>query len=70
MKKKPTINNLKELKASAYSTLSIKDELSKNLSELIKSGKPTFPNIYGYENTVIPDLELSLIHISEPTRLV
>ena len=31
MKKKPTINNLKELKASGYSTLSIKDELSKTL---------------------------------------
>ena len=61
MKKKPTINNLKELKASAYSTLSIKDELSKNLSELIKSGKPTFPNIYGYENTVIPDLERAIL---------
>ena len=61
MKKKPTINNLKELKASGYSTLSIKDELSKNLSELIKSGKPTFPNIYGYENTVIPDLERAIL---------
>ena len=61
MKKKPTINNLKELKASGYSTLSIKDELSKNLSELIKTGKPTFPNIYGYENTVIPDLERAIL---------
>ena len=52
MMKKPNINNLKELKSYGYVALSIKDELSKNLSELIKSGKPTFPNIY-----------LSLIHI-------
>ena len=35
--------------------------MSKNLSELIKSGKPTFPNIYGYENTVIPDLERAIL---------
>ena len=40
----------------------LKDELSKNLSELIKSGKPTFPNIYGYENTVIPDLERAILN--------
>ena len=61
MMKKPDINNLKELKSYGYVALSIKDELSKNLSELIKSGKPTFPNIYGYENTVIPDLERAIL---------
>ena len=61
MMKKPNINNLKELKSYGYVALSIKDELSKNLSELIKSGKPTFPNIYGYENTVIPDLERAIL---------
>ncbi len=61
MMKKPNINNLKELKSYGYVASSIKDELSKNLSELIKSGKPTFPNIYGYENTVIPDLERAIL---------
>ena len=33
-----------------------KDELSDNLSNLLKNGKPSF-GIHGYENTVIPDLE-------------
>jgi magnesium chelatase subunit I len=61
MMEKPKIKNLKELKASRYKSKSIKDELSDNLSELIKSGKPSFPNIYGYENTVIPDLERAIL---------
>ena len=39
---KPKIKNLKELKANGYKSKSIKDELSDNLSELIKSGKPSF----------------------------
>jgi len=61
MMEKPKIKNLKELKASGYKSKSIKVELSDNLSELIKSGKPSFPNIYGYENTVIPDLERAIL---------
>ena len=55
------IKNLKELKATGYKSKSIKDELSDNLTELIKSGKPSFPNIHGYENTVIPDLERAIL---------
>ena len=61
MMEKPKIKNLKELKATGYKSKSIKDELSDNLSELIKSGKPSFPNIHGYENTVIPDLERAIL---------
>ncbi len=61
MMNKPKINNLKELKASGYKAKSIKDELSENLSDLIKSGKTSFPEIYGYENTVIPDLERAIL---------
>ena len=61
MMEKPKINNLKELKATGYKSKSIKDELSDNLTELIKSGKPSFPNIHGYENTVIPDLERAIL---------
>ena len=61
MMNKPKINYLKELKASGYKSKSIKDELKDNLSDLIKSGKPTFTNIHGYENTVIPDLERAIL---------
>ena len=58
---KPNIKNLEELVLSGYKSKSIKQELSDNLSKLIKSGKPTFSNIYGYENTVIPDLERAIL---------
>ena len=58
---KPKLKNVKQLKDSGYKSRSIKDELSENLSDLIKSGKPSFPNIHGYENTVIPDLERAIL---------
>ena len=58
---KPNIKNLEELVLSGYKSKSIKDELSDNLSKLIKTGKPTFSNIHGYENTVIPDLERAIL---------
>ena len=58
---KPNIKNLEELVLSGYKSKSIRQELSDNLSKLIKSGKPTFSNIYGYENTVIPDLERAIL---------
>ena len=58
---KPKIKTIKALKASGYKPKSIKDELRDNLSKLIKSGKPSFSNIHGYENTVIPDLERAIL---------
>ena len=58
---KPKIKNIKALKAAGYKPKSIKDELRDNLSKLIKSGKPSFSNIHGYENTVIPDLERAIL---------
>lgn len=59
--KKPAIKTLKELKKTDYESISIKDELSNNLSKILKSGKPSFEGIYGYDNTVIPDLERAIL---------
>jgi len=59
--KKPTVKTLKELKLTDYESISIKDELSNNLSKILKSGKPSFEGIYGYDNTVIPDLERAIL---------
>ena len=59
--KKPNIETLKELKRSDYESHSIKDELCKNLSLLLKSGKHSFEGIHGYESTVIPDLERAIL---------
>ncbi|MBC7641512.1 MAG: AAA family ATPase [Flavobacterium sp.] len=55
------INTLAELKASGYKSQSIKDELRKNLREKIKSGKPVFEGVHGFENTVIPELERAIL---------
>jgi len=58
------MNNIKtlgELKASGYISKSIKDELRANLREKIKSGKPTFEGVHGFENTVIPELERAIL---------
>lgn len=56
-----TIKTLGELKASGYKSKSIKDELRSNLREKIKSGKPTFDGVHGFENTVIPELERAIL---------
>jgi magnesium chelatase subunit I len=54
-------NTLGELKASGYQSKSIKEELRTNLREKIKSGKPTFDGVHGFENTVIPELERAIL---------
>ena len=59
--KKPNIKTVAELKKSGYLPISIKDELFKNLSSKLKSGKETFPLVFGYENTVIPELERAIL---------
>ncbi len=58
------MNNIKtlgELKASGYKSKSIKDELRHNLREKIKSGNPVFEGVYGFENTVVPELERAIL---------
>ena len=56
-----TIKTLGELKKSGYVSKSIKDELRSNLREKIKTGKPTFEGVHGFENTVIPELERAIL---------
>ena len=58
------MNNIKtlgELKLSGYQSKSIKDELRQNLRKKIKSGKPVFEGVYGFENTVVPELERAIL---------
>src|SRR5687768_13203879 len=52
---------LGELKKSGYRTKSIKDELRGNLIEKLKQKEPVFAGIWGYEETVIPDLERAIL---------
>lgn len=55
------IKNLGQLKASGYSSKSIKDELRDNLRERLRTGKDSFEGVWGYENSVIPELERAIL---------
>ena len=55
------IKTIGELKKAGYISRSIKDELRDNLREKIKSGKPVFEGVHGFENTVIPELERAIL---------
>jgi len=52
---------LGELKVSGYKSLSIKEEMRRNLITSIKAKKPVFHGIIGYDNTVIPQVENAVI---------
>lgn len=55
------LKTLGELKKSGYKAKSIKDELRDNLIEKLTRKEPVFSGIWGYEETVIPDLERAIL---------
>ena len=55
------ITTLGELKGSGYKSLSVKDEIRKNLIAKIKNKDKLFEGIVGYDKTVIPSLMNSLL---------
>ncbi|MGB5608179.1 magnesium chelatase [Eudoraea sp.] len=55
------ISTLGELKAAGYQSRSIKDELRWNLRDKISKGEETFHGIWGYEESVIPELERAIL---------
>ncbi|TDE10317.1 sigma 54-interacting transcriptional regulator [Dyadobacter psychrotolerans] len=55
------IHTLGDLKKAGYVSRSIKQELRDNLIEKIKSKENIFPGIWGYEETVIPDVERAIL---------
>ena len=58
MKKETTFS---ELKKAGYTDKSINQEIQDNLIALIKSKEPVFPDLIGYENSVIPQLKKAII---------
>lgn len=52
---------LGELKASGYQSKSIKTELRDNLIKKLQKKETVFEGIWGYEETVIPDLERAIL---------
>ncbi|CAN5513962.1 magnesium chelatase [soil metagenome] len=55
------ITTLGQLKASGYPSQTIKEELRANLIEKLKKKENAFEGIWGYEETVIPDLERAIL---------
>jgi len=55
------ISTLGELKSVGYTLKSIKQELRNNLIKVKKEGKDVFEGIWGYEDTVIPDVERAIL---------
>jgi magnesium chelatase subunit I len=52
----PRASTLGELRRSAYTVRSVKDELRDNLIAKMQREEPLFPGIIGYDHTVIPAL--------------
>src|SRR5688572_9257811 len=55
------ISTLAQLKSSGYKSKSIKEELRENLITRLKNNQTVFEGIWGYEETVIPDLERAIL---------
>ena len=56
-----SINTLGGLKVTGYQPKSIKQELRDNLIVKIKNKENVFEGIWGYEDTVIPDIERAIL---------
>lgn len=55
------IKTLGELKASKYKSISVKDELRKNLIKQLQTKSEGFEGILGYNDTVIPELQTAIL---------
>ena len=49
------------LKRSGYRPRSVREEIRDNLVERIREGRPIFPGVHGYEDTVVPALQNALL---------
>ncbi|MFO0951850.1 MAG: sigma 54-interacting transcriptional regulator [Isosphaeraceae bacterium] len=52
---------LGELRASGYRMESVKDEMRRNLVARVRAGEPLFPDIVGYEETVVPQIQNAIL---------
>jgi magnesium chelatase subunit I len=52
---------LADLEASGWQSRSVKDEVRENFIRLLQTGHELFPGIVGYDDTVIPEITISLL---------
>lgn len=53
--------NIRELKESGYTPISVKSELRRNLLARLRENRPLFPGIRGYDETVIPEIQNAIL---------
>jgi len=61
MKDIQTITTLGALRESGYQPRGVKDELRANLIQKIQSKAVIFPGIFGFDDTVLPDIERAVL---------
>ncbi len=54
-------STLQELRASGWVSKTVKHEIRDNFLRMLQAGEELFPGIIGYENTVIPEINLALL---------
>ena len=54
-------STIRELRESDYKILSVKDELKNNLIRKMKKDEKIFPNIIGFDKTVIPEIKNAIL---------
>ncbi len=57
----PQITNLQQLVDSGWKSSTVKEELARNFTRMLAAGDQLYPGIVGYEHTVIPEINISLL---------
>jgi magnesium chelatase subunit I len=52
---------LRELRESGYVSVSVKQELRRNLLLRMRTGQPLFPGMVGYDDTVVPQIQNGIL---------
>lgn len=55
------VQTLGQLKESGWESVSVKEEIRRNLIQKIQTGETLFPDILGYDKSVIPQLQHALL---------
>jgi magnesium chelatase subunit I len=58
---KPSATTLAQLKSSAWRSRSVKEEIRENAVRAIRAGEPLIAGIFGYEETVLPQVQNALL---------
>jgi magnesium chelatase subunit I len=54
-------SNLKQLRESGWQSKTVKQEVRDNFIRQLQAGEELFPGIIGYENTVIPEINIAIL---------